>query len=120
MVMSLQALGTAMAPDVTLTDLPAPRVHIPPPLPHQVPSATNFDFTAGSIAYDGGVATAGYEFPYDGAQCVFIYNKNKVRNCKLHLHAVIFFVPPTCPSHLLLCALVHATAPLAPPDHVCE
>lgn len=43
-----------------------------------MPSATNFDFTAGSIAYDGGVATAGYEFPYDGAQCVFIYNKNKV------------------------------------------
>ena len=22
--------------------------------------------------------TAGYEFPYDGAQCVFIYNGNKV------------------------------------------
>ena len=48
------------------------------PWAFKVPSASNFDFTAGSIAYDGGVATAGYEFPYDGAQCVFIYNKNKV------------------------------------------
>ena len=34
----------------------------------KIPSASNFDFSSPS----------GYEFPYDGAQCVFIYNGNQI------------------------------------------
>ena len=44
----------------------------------KIPSAGNFDFSSPPITFDGGLPTAGYEFPYDGAQCVFIYNGNKV------------------------------------------
>lgn len=44
----------------------------------KIPSARNFDFSSPPITFDGGLPTAGYEFPYDGAQCVFIYNGNRI------------------------------------------
>lgn len=43
-----------------------------------VPSIANFNQTDTSVFYDGGLYTAGYEIPYNGAQCAFIYNKKLV------------------------------------------
>jgi putative spermidine/putrescine transport system substrate-binding protein len=44
----------------------------------KVPNAANFDFSDYSIAYDGGIPIAGYEFPYNGAQVAFFYNSAQV------------------------------------------
>jgi putative spermidine/putrescine transport system substrate-binding protein len=41
----------------------------------KVPNAVNFNFSAASIAYDFGLATKGYEMPYNEAQVVFVYNQ---------------------------------------------
>ena len=48
---------------------------------------------------------AGYEFPYDGAQCVFIYNGNKGHHTQ---HAFVRSCSQSCPlSHLLSHTLSH-------------
>ncbi len=43
-----------------------------------VPNAANFDFSSDTIKYDFGLATDGYEMPYNAAQVVFCYNSAKV------------------------------------------
>ena len=48
------------------------------PWAFNVPSIANFNQPDTSVFYDGGLYTAGYEMPYNGAQCAFIYNKNMV------------------------------------------
>jgi putative spermidine/putrescine transport system substrate-binding protein len=38
----------------------------------------NFNRSDNSVFFDGGLAIDGYELPYNGAQCVFIYNKQLI------------------------------------------
>ena len=48
------------------------------PWADKVPSIVNFNRSDTSVFFDGGLAIDGYELPYNGAQCVFIYNKQLV------------------------------------------
>ena len=48
------------------------------PWADKVPSIVNFNPSDKSVFFDGGLATDGYELPYNGAQCVFIYNKQMI------------------------------------------
>jgi putative thiamine transport system substrate-binding protein len=44
------------------------------PFATQLPNSPNFNFSNPGIAFDFGQPTEGFEFPYNGAQIVFIYN----------------------------------------------
>lgn len=43
-----------------------------------IPNAKNYDFANPRIAFDKGVAIAGMEFPFNGAQSVYLYNKANI------------------------------------------
>lgn len=49
----------------------------------KVPSAVNFNFSSAAIAYDFGLATQGYEMPYNEAQVVFVYNTLEVNSTSI-------------------------------------
>lgn len=57
-----------------------------------VPSAANFDFFSPSIAFDGGVATQGYEMPYNSAQVVFHYNSAQVPSPPASFGALVTWI----------------------------
>lgn len=54
-----------------------------PILNSKVPNSANFDFNSDVIKYDFGLATDGYEMPYNEAQCVFCYNTAKVSSSSM-------------------------------------